>query len=348
MKKLFSILLTALILITPLFAQGAMESSASVNETVVFTDDLGREITVPSEITRIAPSGNTAQVILLTFEPDLMAGMAGKLSGDGYSYLPESVQSLPVLGAFYGKKANLNKEALIVADPQVVVDIGEIKGSVEAMAKDLDVLTEQTGIPTVFVENYLKDSGHTYRKLGSLLGLEERAEELATYADEAIAFAERVKAEGNGERSFYYSSSADGLEGIPTGSFHGEVLEGVGGRNVVDKTFSSGNNQISLEQILLLNPDVIFLGNSEAYKVVTDPTGPWASLDAVKNGEVYVVPRNIYSWIDSPPSINRLLGIYYAAEILYPEIANVDIKAEAKRYFKLFYGVDLPDEKIVY
>ena len=34
-------------------------------ETTVFTDDAGRDVTVPANITRIAASGSTAQMILM-------------------------------------------------------------------------------------------------------------------------------------------------------------------------------------------------------------------------------------------------------------------------------------------
>lgn len=346
-KKALALLLLLMLVIAPVFSQPATETTAAAAETTAtFTDDLGRTVTLPSPLERVAPSGNMAQVILTTYDPSLMVGMAQKFTAERAKYIDYPVTELPVFGAFYGAKSNLNKEAVIAADPQVVIDIGEIKGNTESMISDLDNLTSQLGIPVVFIESYLADTPHTYRRLGELLGDTERAEEMALYAEEAIAFAAEVKEKSGESRSFYYSTSADGLQAIPEGSFHGEVLEAVGGRNVVDSSFSSGSNQISLEQLLILDPDVIFLSSEEAYKAVTDPAGPWSTLTAVKNGEVYVPPVNIYSWIDSPPSVNRLLGIYYAAQILYPEIANVDIVAESQRYFDLFYGYQLSADEV--
>ena len=342
MKKITSIFLVLILAMGSLWAQGAAEAAAA-EATVQFTDDLGRTVTVPAVIDSICPSGSMAQVILLTFDQSLISGLTTDMSAQEEAYYPDITHGLPVLGTFYGKKANLNKEALIVVSPDVVVDIGEIKGSTDEMISDLDVLQEQIGIPVVFIESYLADSGSTYRRLGQLLGDEERGEELAAWADEAVAYADSVRAELGGEVTFYYSSAIDGLEAIPQGNFHGEVLEAVGGVNVCPSTFSSGGNAMSLEQIFIWDPDVIILSSPEAYASVTAEGSLWQSLSAVREGRVYLVPAVINNWIDSPPSINRLIGIYWAAETLYGEEAGIDLRAEADEFYQLFYGYTLTD-----
>ena len=344
MKRIAIIMLVFILALGTLGAQGAAEvDTNAAEETRSFTDDLGRTVEVPSSIDSVAPSGSMAQVILLTFDASLIDGLTTSMDSEEAAYYSGLKTDIPVLGTFYGKKANLNKEALIVVDPDVVIDIGEIKGSTDEMVSDLDVLQEQIGIPVVFIESYLADTGSTYRRLGELLGDEARGEDLAAYADEVVAYAADIKAELGGQVTFYYSSAVDGLEAIPEGNFHGEVLEAVGGVNVCPATFSSGGNAMSLEQIFIWNPDVIVLGDEDAYKTVTAPSSDWESLDAVKEGRVYLVPELLNNWIDSPPSINRLIGIYWAAEMFYGEQAGVDVKAEAERYYSLFYGYELQD-----
>lgn len=340
MKKAITVL-TLLLLATALFSQGAAEPSATATETKIFVDDLGREVLVDANLTRVAPSGTMAQVLMLTYDPSLLSGVSVNLNASQASLYPKEVSALPIYGTFYGKKANLNKEALIVSDPQVIIDVGEIKGSISSMIDDLDKLQEQTGIPVVFIESYLKNTATTYKRIGELLGAEERASILSAYAEDAIEFASYVSSNVTAKRRFYYSSSNDGLEGIPATSFHGEVLELVGGENVIDASFSSGSNQVSLELILMEDPEVIFVSTREAYELITAPDGPWSTITAVENGEVYIIPNIGYSWIDSPPSVNRLIGIYYAANILYPEVADIDIEAKAKEYYKLFFNYDL-------
>ena len=335
------IIATAIVLcaLSCLWAQASGESMAKdTRELVAFTDDLGRTVMVPEDIDSVTPTGSTAQVILLTFDPTLIAGLTTGMDEAEYAYHPGLSKDIPVLGTFYGKKANLNKEALIVADPDVVVDIGEIKGSVDEMIADLDALQEQIGIPVVFIENYLDHSEDTYLRLGELLGDEDRARSLAKYAGDAVDFASLMDQMHGGRITFYYSSAVDGLEAIPEGNFHGEVLEAVGGVNVCPSTFSSGGNAMSLEQIFLWDPDVIVLGSEDAFRTVTAPSSDWASLEAVRTGRVYRVPELIENWIDSPPSINRLVGIYWAAWMFYGDEAGIDVYEKAREYYELFYG----------
>lgn len=348
MGKTFTMILLLLTVLSCLSAQGSGESTSSASEKhmVSFTDDLGRTVNVPSDITSVTPSGSMAQVILLTFDQSKISGLTTAMNDEERAYYPDLNDDIPVLGTFYGKKANLNKEALIVVNPDVVIDIGEIKGSADEMISDLDVLEEQIGIPVVFIESYLADSANTYIRLGELLGDEERGKELASYAEEAVAFAEDMKELFGGTVSFYYSSSLDGLEAIPSGNFHGEVLEAVGGVNVVPSTFSSGGNAISLEQLFLWNPDVIILSNEDAYNSILAETSSWQTLDAVKNSRVYLVPEIINNWIDSPPSINRLIGIWWAADVFYGSQAGADVRAEAERFYTLFYGYGISEDEL--
>lgn len=345
MKKILCFILIAFLSFS-VFAAGAAETMAApaAEETVSFTDDLGRVVEVPAAIDSVCPSGSMAQVILLTFDASKLAGLTTQMSSEDAAYYSGLDPDIPVLGTFYGKKANLNKEALIVADPDVVIDIGEIKGSESEMISDLDVLQEQIGIPVVFIESYLADSAHTYTKLGELLNDEERAGELAAWAEDAVSYASQMKEEYGGIVTFYYSSAVDGLEALPAGNFHAEVLESVGGVNIVPSDFSEQAGMMSLEQLFVFNPDVIILSDPDAYRTATDPSSPWAQLDAVRNKRVYLVPQLINNWIDSPPSINRLIGIYWAADVLYG--LESDVAGMADSYYSLFYGYQVRPEDL--
>ena len=336
-KKSVVVLLLVSLVCSFAFAKGAKETQSANTGKIVFVDDLGRSVELDKNLTRIAPSGHMATVILLTFDPGLLTGLSRRID---YSYFDERVASLPIFGALYSTGATLNKEELLSSSPQVIVDIGEIKGSVSKMTEDLDTLSASLGIPAVFVKSNFDDIDHTYKKLGELLGKEERGSELASYAKDSIEFAKRIIGSVKTPKTYYYSTSSDGLQSFGDGNLHIELFDKIGAKNSVNGS-PTGNVNVSLEEIFRANPDVIILENADAYKIVTDKNGRWSNLKAVKNGDVYLVPNNIYSWIDSPPSVNRLLGVYYLADAFYPQLANVDVKAEAKKYYKLFYNYDL-------
>lgn len=343
-KKAIAILLIFTISIVSLFAEGAKEAykAQTAPEERVYVDSLGREVIIPLEIERVAPSGNVAQLAIYALAPEKMVGWSTKLSGDAKSMFLSEIAKLPVFGTFYGKKANLNKEALIAANPELVIDVGEIKGSKEAMTKQLDDLSKEIGIPVIFVEGYLTNSDKMFVMLGDILGCKDKANELALYTKKALTYAEDNKDKIN--KSVYYSSSNDGLSAIEKGSFHGEVIEFIGAENVVPSSFTNSNSSSSLENIYKWNPDVIILSNEDAYKTAKEDKA-WAELKAVKNNEVYKIPSMPYSFIDSPPASNRIIGIYWLSSVLNPD-SGIDINKEVKEYYSLFYHKDLSDSEV--
>ena len=75
---------------------------------------------------------------------------------------------------------------------------------------------------------------------------------------------------------------------------------------------------VSIEQVLLWNPDVIVtIDRDFAANVHSDPA--WASVAAVRAGRVHLSPKLPFGWVDFPPSVNRLIGLWWLAKILYPE-----------------------------
>ena len=156
-------------------------------ETRMITDSAGRQVEIPAEITRIAPSGSTAQMILMPVAYDLLVGLSSSPSTAQMPYFPEEMRYLPTFGQFYGSKASLNMESLIAAQPQLIIDLGDAKDSI---AKDMDTIQKQTGIPTIFIEADLDDMAAAYRTLGDILGRQEQAEELAQFIDRTVTMAQ--------------------------------------------------------------------------------------------------------------------------------------------------------------
>lgn len=342
MKKSLSLMLLFLSLTTFVFAQAATEQSQA-KETRVFTDSLGREIEIPAVVEKVAPSGNVAQLAIYAIAPEKMVGWSSRISNSAMdTFLPDAAE-LPVFGAFYGSKANLNKEALVVADPDVVIDVGEIKGSKEKMTKELDELSKSIGIPVIFVEGYLENTDTMFISLGEILNKEEEAKVLADYTRKALD--KGIENRDSISSTVYYSSSPDGLSAIQKGSFHGEVIEFIGADNIVPETFSGSNGTTSLEQIYLWDPDVILLSNNEAYELaLTDKT--WGELRAVQEGRVYLIPTMPYPFIDAPPATNRIIGIYWLGNVLAPDVYTEDIAELTKSFYELFYHISLTDSEV--
>ena len=72
----------------------------SQSDTRIFTDSAGREVTLPKEINKIAPSGPLAQIVLYTFCPDKLSGLASDFSEGAKQYIDEKYWGLPKFGQF--------------------------------------------------------------------------------------------------------------------------------------------------------------------------------------------------------------------------------------------------------
>ena len=338
MKKILTLTL-CLALLLGLFSGcgGKQYDPLAGVETTVFTDDAGRDVTVPADITRIAASGSTAQMILMTLVPELLVGLASSPSTAQRPYFPAEMWTLPTFGQFYGSKANLNMEALIDAEPQLIVDLGDAKENVRS---DMDGIQKQTGIPTVFLEATLEEMPQAYRKLGALLHREAEAEVLAVYLEQTLAMAAEnsAKLPQDARKTVLFGTGATGLACNAEGSVQADVLSLVGAGNAIHSEEISNRNggtTVNLEEVYACDPDVILLAAGGPYDTLAE--SEWSGLTAVKNGTYYEIPNLPYDWMSSPPSINRVLGIYWLGNLLYPELYDYDMVEKAQEFYRLFW-----------
>lgn len=314
----------------------------------VFTDSAGREVTLPKEIKKIAPSGPLAQIVLYTLCPDKLSGLASDFSEGAKQYIDEKYWALPKFGQFYGKNANLNMEALIAESPDVIIDIGEAKKNVK---EDMDALQEQLNMPVIFIEADLDTMSSAYEKLGELTGDTDQAKKLADDCNNILKKSETAREQLSEKKSVYFAVGDDGLHTNAEGSIHARVIEQIGAENAakVEMVSSGGGSEVSFEQLLLWQPDVIIADSEALYQTITTDK-VWGELNAVKEGKVYQIPSVPYSFMSSPPSVNRMIGILWLGNLVYPEQYSADIKQEVKDFYELFYHVTLDDtqaEKIL-
>ncbi len=322
------------------------QAAQTQSDTRIFTDSLGREVELPANIERICPSGHTAQQVLLTMAPDKMIGLSQPLSDDQLAIFGEKFKDYPVFGAVLGAKDDFNREAVAAADPQVIIDTGEVKKDTE---ESLDALQEQLGIPVVFVEAYLEDYGAAYKTLGELLGMEERGNELSAYCTrvydkvkntmDAIPESERV--------NMAYLLGENGLNAIAKTSVQAQVIDMVANNVVVvdDVSGKGSGNEISLEQIAVWNPELIIFQAGSIYDTVgEDPA--WSQIAAIANDNFYEVPNNPWCWMNNPPTVNQLMGMQWLPRLLYPDKFDDSIEDVTKAYFSTMYGYDLSDAEL--
>ena len=341
-KKLLCMLMAAVML-----SGGCGQSAAPAQEEVMveYTDSTGRTVMIPEKITKIAISGPLSQVYILPLAGDMLVGVSKAFAEDAEKYLPEEIFNKTEIGQLYGGKREMDLEALLAADPDVVIDIGQAKGS---MAEDFTALTEQTGIPFIHVEASVSTAAEAYRMLGELLGREEKAEELASWCETTYQNMNDLMAQvdaDNARKTLLYCLGERGTNVIAEGSFHAETVN-LMSQNlaVIEDVVSSGDgNEVDLEQILLWNPDVLVFSYDSCYDSIAD-AAEWQSLSAVENGNYHEAPYGPYGWLSSPPAVQSYLGMLWLGDLLYPEYVSYDLQEEVCEYYELFYGCELTEE----
>ncbi len=325
-------------------ASGA-SSSASSSDTVMFTDSAGRTVELPAKIDRVAISGPISQMAMLTLAPEKLVGLSNKASEAEIKYVATDLTSLPVFGQIYGGKGDFNKEAVANANPQVIIDIGEAK---KTIVEDMDSIQESIGIPCIHIEATYNTYDQAYLQLGEILGVQDRAKELADYCSKNVKATDEIVAkipESDRVKVLYLLGDA-GLNVMAKGSFQGTVVDAVADNvAVVEKAAGSGlGNETSFEQIALWNPAMIVFAPDSIYDTVgSDAT--WQSLTAISSGNYYAVPGEPYNWLSSPPGVNQVLGYQWFARLCYPDKFTDSIADVTKNYYKTFYGYNLTDEE---
>ncbi|GAB4168710.1 MAG: iron ABC transporter substrate-binding protein [Thalassobaculales bacterium] len=285
---------------------------------------------------RIVAAGPPANVLVHALAPERMLGWVRQPSAGERAFLPAATRDLPEIGRLTGRAGTVSLERLVAEGADLIVDVGSTGPTYRSLAERVEA---QTGIRYLLLDGSLAATPATIRALGRALAATDRAEALAAYAEETFAL---VDALPRGLVSAYLARGPEGLETGTQGSINTEILERAGAVNVAVQPGRQAITAVSLEQVLAWNPAVIItLDPRFPARAAADPL--WRAVAAVRGGRVHVAPALPFGWIDSPPGINRLIGLRWLAAILHPGLVRIDMRAEARRFYRLAYHLDLDE-----
>lgn len=320
-------------LVAPRLARGATVNGAS-----------GRAVPVPEKTTRVFPAGPPAAILLYTLAPDLLIGWPRANRPEECAFMLPDICARPEVGRITGRGNTANLETVLALKPDLILDVGSTSETFVSLAARVQ---EQTGIPYALLDGRFSAIAATYRKLGELTGRRDEAEKLARYADDTLkTITGRIAGIAADKRPrVYYARGPRGLVTGLGGSINVETIELLA-RNVAGGN-KGGLANVSIEQVLLWNPDVIVTIDQEfAAAARRDPA--WSAVAAVKAGRVHLSPKTPFGWVDFPPSVNRLIGLWWLAKILYPDKFPEDIVALTRDFYTLFYHRAPTDAQIAH
>ncbi|MBX3611345.1 MAG: iron ABC transporter substrate-binding protein [Hydrogenophaga sp.] len=302
------------------------------------TDSAGRAVQVPSQVARVFPAGPPAAIWLYTLAPETLLGWPRANRPDEREFLLPDVAARPEVGRLTGRGNTANLETVLALKPDLIVDTGSVRQTFVELA---DRVQSQTGIPYALIDGALEAVPEGYRLLGELLGRQARAAELARYASDTLAQVRERVARVPRERRprVYYARGPHGMETGLDGSINVEMFEAMG-IELVSTRMPGGLARVSVEQVLNWDPEVIItIDQTFAQTVGSSPL--WRGVSAVRHGRVHLSPKLPFGWVDFPPSVNRLPGLWWIGAKVLPEQFRDDLGAIARDFYRRFYQVDL-------
>jgi iron complex transport system substrate-binding protein len=306
--------------------------------TRLITDMNGREIEIPTKVSRIVAlsSDITLSVLTLGGEDVLVGVDSMSVEKENMARVYPIVQELPEVGAFF----DMNEESVLLVDPDVILTV--------AWHRDPDKTQETLNVPVVCIDaDYYKES---LELIADVLGgdAKEKAAELIGYYEEKVAAIQDAIADvPEEERTKVYIAGSGGfLSTFGKESAWQFELTDAGGVNVAADIIGGGSHEVSVEQVMLWDPDVIILDDTcsdSLANVLADPR--WQSVSAIAEGRVYRVPKGLMdTW--GRPHIESVVARVWEAKIFYPDLIDFNVEAEMAGFYDRFFGVTLSDAEI--
>jgi iron complex transport system substrate-binding protein len=306
------------------------------------SDSAGRAVPVPARVERVFPAGPRAAIFLYTLAPELLIGWPRANRPEEREFLLPDVGNRPEVGRITGRGNTANLEVVLALKPDLILDVGSVNPTYVSLA---DRVQQQTGVPYALLDGRFDGIADAYRTLGALIGRPGAGEDFARYTEDTVkTITGRIAAVPRERRlRVYYARGPRGLETGLGGSINVETIE-LMAHNVAGGS-RGGLAAVSIEQVLLWDPDVIITIDQDFAATVHEDRA-WAPVKAVQARRVHLSPKLPFGWVDFPPCVNRLIGLWWLAKILYPELFPEDLKALTRAFYARFYHVTPNDAQI--
>ena len=303
----------------PVATQTPAPTAASPTEmpsTVSLRDSTGEHLTFTTPPVRVA--------CLTEICPDIMAELGlepvavnDPLSSDPRFFGSRADDFLLIGGSFFEPSL----EDIAAAQPDLVIGLGGVHDGLR------DALRP---IAPLYIVNPLtyEDSIHYLREFGVAMGREAEAEEAE---QRFLSKLEDYRERSPRDRTALVMWGSDvnfgiDTEGALTGGLLAEVTEYPWPNPPLDQGgHASGGMQFSLEGVLNVDPDVIFVQTMAFPGFQPPPLGEqlaenplWSELQAVQNGEVHEVSFGLWSTGRGTRSLGLVLD--EAMPLLYPDV----------------------------
>jgi iron complex transport system substrate-binding protein len=247
----------------------------------VLIDQTGRRVVLPQKPTRIVSvTLATDEILLALVEPSRLLGVT-------YLAVDERISNMPQEAAAVPHKVRADPEQIISLQPDLVFVASYIRG-------EFIRLLQASGLVLFQFQEYdsIAEVERNIRLIGQVVGEEARAEALVAGMQARLqALAEQLRPIGTRPRVLYWGS-----HGYTAGRMTSmdDLITYAGGENLAATYGLIGSANLSAEQVLAMNPQVIVSGSFDQDGQRGMPAAlmhpALQETAAVQHGRVYTIP----------------------------------------------------------
>ena len=297
----------SIILLLFLTACSSISAVRDEKQAIEIVDGYGRGASIDIPVDRIVSLAPANTEILFAI------GAGDKVVGrDEFSNYPEEAVEIPSVGGPY---TDISTETILSLEPDLVI------GSELTPPEQIQAF-EEMGLTVFVLANPLdiKDIYNNIRLLSEFVGMEEEAEALIMDMQDRISEVEALVNSVEERPLVFYELDGTDPNAPWTagpGSYIDTLISMAGGINVGSE-FDQPWVQLSAEEIIAQNPEVILLGDSIFGVTVEDVISRpgWDNLNAVLEDRVYPFNDDLVS----RPGPRVVEGLEKLVRLIHPEL----------------------------
>jgi cobalamin transport system substrate-binding protein len=275
---------------------------------ITFTDVAGRQVTlpgIPQRIISLAPN-DTEILFALGVGPRVVAV-------DDFSDYPAEAETLPKIG---GTDDKYDFEQIVALKPDLVLAAEITPPVVIKKLEDLKLTVAVISVTKTSFDSILND----ITLVGQMTRQVEQAKRVTSAMQQKIdAIKAQIATAKTQPRVYWELDASDPTKPftVGPGNFVNDLIARAGGVNVFGNA-SQPYPQISIEQVVTANPDVIILSDA-AYGITVDSVlkrPGWENIAAVQKQQIYPIDNDL----TNRPGPRIVDGFEAVAKLIHPEV----------------------------
>ncbi|NLI69494.1 MAG: iron ABC transporter substrate-binding protein [Firmicutes bacterium] len=329
------------------------EEEVTGGDTITVVDLAGREVEIVAPAKKVVAIGPGAlRLVCYVNGAEKIVGIEelekNSLTGRGYFMANPSLKDLPTIGPG-GPDSIPDAEKLVSIQPDVIFSCFFLD---KAKADDLQ---NQTGVPVLALDygtdsTFSQEIMDSLQLIGKVTGEEKKAQEVVDFLKGCYKdLDDRTKDIPDNEKPTVYVGglSMKGAHGIESSYVQYPPLRAVNARNVVDEVGKEGSVSIDREQLVVWDPEILFI-DAGGLQLVRDDyqKNPdyYESLSAVKSGRIYSLVTYNWYWTNIDTAV---ADAYYAGKVIYPDkFEDIDPVKKADEIYKAMLGKEMYQEML--